>query len=298
MISNRHQQDQQQPHDDDEDHQQQQQQRNTNQFPWKLHQVLSDAENNGEDAVISWLPDGKAFCIHNRERFLATIMKTYFSQTKFKSFQRQMNLWGFQKVPKAERRQKDSYFHRYFVKGQPDLCRKMIRQRIKGSKLPHLLLQQHQQQQRQQAASILAKSSSAGPKPSSPASSAITTDQSATLRFLKSLVNEPARRMSEVSTQSLAATSLGGYGGATTMLSSLGALGAIGSSVGVASAPGLLGVGDDIASILVAEKIARADALRIETLTRATQADALRASVERELLVQAVLAGSSTLHRL
>jgi hypothetical protein len=60
-----------------------------NQFPWKLYDMLETAEKRGEEYVISWIREGTAFKVHNREVFIEEYMKKQFNQTKFKSFQRQ-----------------------------------------------------------------------------------------------------------------------------------------------------------------------------------------------------------------
>jgi hypothetical protein len=60
-----------------------------NQFPWKLYDMLETAERRGEEHVISWIRDGSAFKVHNREIFIEEYMKKQFNQTKYKSFQRQ-----------------------------------------------------------------------------------------------------------------------------------------------------------------------------------------------------------------
>jgi HSF-type DNA-binding len=69
--------------------QQQQQQGHTVLFPWKLHEMLTCAENEGKDDVVSWLPDGAAFKVHNVTDFVSKMLPSYFKQTKYKSFQRQ-----------------------------------------------------------------------------------------------------------------------------------------------------------------------------------------------------------------
>jgi len=57
-------------------------------FPWKLHIVLEESERQGFDDVISWQGD-KAFKVHEPKKFEDSIMKEYFNQTQYKSFQRQ-----------------------------------------------------------------------------------------------------------------------------------------------------------------------------------------------------------------
>ena len=44
------------------------------QFPITLHHLLSDASIQGFDDVISWLPGGTAFKIHDPKRFTEEIM--------------------------------------------------------------------------------------------------------------------------------------------------------------------------------------------------------------------------------
>jgi hypothetical protein len=70
-------------------------------FPWALHSLLDDAEKEGFDCTISWKPSGMAFKVHNRERFMNEVLPRYFRQTKFKSFVRQLNLWGFSCIDQA-----------------------------------------------------------------------------------------------------------------------------------------------------------------------------------------------------
>jgi hypothetical protein len=44
-------------------------------FPWKLHDMLNDMDRNGCDHVVSWLPSGCAFKVHDPELFVASISK-------------------------------------------------------------------------------------------------------------------------------------------------------------------------------------------------------------------------------
>jgi hypothetical protein len=49
--------------------------------------MLDDTDENekGFQHIVSWLPDGKGFRIHDEEAILP-LLKLYFNQTKFKSF--------------------------------------------------------------------------------------------------------------------------------------------------------------------------------------------------------------------
>jgi hypothetical protein len=93
------------------------------QFPWKLHQMLNLAEQNQKSDIISWLPGGNGFKVHKKDRFCFEIMPGYFASQKYKTFQRSLNLWGFESVAKGPKR--GACYHQFFVKGHPELCHNM-----------------------------------------------------------------------------------------------------------------------------------------------------------------------------
>jgi len=101
------------------------------QFPWKLHDLLEQVEKDGMSHIISWLPGGKAFKVHKKEEFCYKIMPHYFSSNKYKTWQRSLNLWGFESVVRGP--DKGACHHRAFIRGHPDLCKNMTRVKIKGS---------------------------------------------------------------------------------------------------------------------------------------------------------------------
>jgi hypothetical protein len=100
-------------------------------FPQKLHRCLEETQKNGQWHVISWLPDGKFFKIHDKEEFIRSIMPAFFDLTKYKSFQRNLNLWGFMTVPKGP--EKGKCCNPYFLRGFPLYCKAMKRVTIKGN---------------------------------------------------------------------------------------------------------------------------------------------------------------------
>lgn len=59
-------------------------------FPWKLHLLL---QQNKDASIVSWMPDGKSFLIHNKDRFSNELLPEFFGTTNFKTFQRNLNLW-------------------------------------------------------------------------------------------------------------------------------------------------------------------------------------------------------------
>jgi HSF-type DNA-binding len=56
----------------------------------------------------------------------------WFSQTKFASFQRQLNLYGFRRMTTGK--DKGAYFHEHFLRGMRQRVQQMTRQKIKGIK--------------------------------------------------------------------------------------------------------------------------------------------------------------------
>lgn len=63
-------------------------------FPLKFHRVLEEIEQEGLDSIISWVSHGRAIKIHNPSMFVTDVMPRFFSQSKYTSFQRQLNLYG------------------------------------------------------------------------------------------------------------------------------------------------------------------------------------------------------------
>jgi len=99
-------------------------------FPLKLHRILDDAAEKEYEDIISWVPANNGFKVHKPLEFDSKIMPQYFNKTKYKSFQRQLNIWGFERVNHGN--DKGAYLHTLFVRGKPKLCNGMKRTKIKG----------------------------------------------------------------------------------------------------------------------------------------------------------------------
>merc|ERR1719206_1014615 len=39
-------------------------------FPWRLHQILDDMDESGDTSIVSWMPDGRHFHVHNPTLFV------------------------------------------------------------------------------------------------------------------------------------------------------------------------------------------------------------------------------------
>eukprot|EP00980_Cylindrotheca_fusiformis_P028162 scaffold22583_cov106-Cylindrotheca_fusiformis.AAC.33 len=92
-------------------------------FPCKVYEMLEAAEQQGHEDIVSWNKDGTGFTVHNKELFTKQIIPMYFNQTKYKSFQRQLSLYGFQRITGGEN--KGLRYHEKLRRGERDLCRSM-----------------------------------------------------------------------------------------------------------------------------------------------------------------------------
>jgi len=92
-------------------------------FPSKLYEILSSPD--ADASIISWLPHGMAWKVHDSERFEKEIIPKHFKQTKFSSFTRQVNGWGFKRICKGE--DKGGFYHTLFIKDKPELMRQIRR---------------------------------------------------------------------------------------------------------------------------------------------------------------------------
>jgi hypothetical protein len=69
-------------------------------FPYKLYHLLeslggSFSNDEAAAASIMWLSHGRAFIIRDETLFISKVVPAYFKQTKMRSFNRQVLLWGF-----------------------------------------------------------------------------------------------------------------------------------------------------------------------------------------------------------
>ena len=104
-------------------------------FPSKLHHILSDPEYQH---VISWMPHGRAWKIHNKDLLVSEVVPRYFVQSKYQSFARQLNGWGFKRLQQAGN-DFNAYYHECFLRGMPQLA--LLMKRVtpnQGRLLPHV----------------------------------------------------------------------------------------------------------------------------------------------------------------
>ncbi|KDR69299.1 hypothetical protein GALMADRAFT_77741 [Galerina marginata CBS 339.88] len=95
-------------------------------FLQKLYEMVNDP-NNAE--LIRWSDAGDSFFVLDHERFAHEVLGRWFKHRNFSSFVRQLNMYGFHKIPHLQqgvlKSDTDTEFwnfaHANFHRGQPDL---------------------------------------------------------------------------------------------------------------------------------------------------------------------------------
>ncbi|KNE58007.1 hypothetical protein AMAG_04835 [Allomyces macrogynus ATCC 38327] len=105
-------------------------QRNTPQFLNKLYAMVSAPEHND---LIHWSESGTSFIVMNAEELAKRVLPRYYKHANFASFQRQLNMYHFAKIPSiinltpadgaggTKAPVPEEFSHEYFIRGQPDL---------------------------------------------------------------------------------------------------------------------------------------------------------------------------------
>jgi len=117
-------------------------------FPVKVYEMLENAEKKQFSHIVSWNENGTGFMVHDKDHFTKEIVPHYFNLTKYKSFQRQLSLYGFQRVTVGPN--KGLRYHEKLRKGELALVRQMKPVGYKPRNLSRLLEQKRQKQQQQQ----------------------------------------------------------------------------------------------------------------------------------------------------
>ena len=94
-----------------------------------MHAILT---NPALADVIGWAPHGRSWRILKPRDFEIRVLPKYFEHSKFSSFVRQANGWGFRRM--SEGYEKNAYYHEYFLRAMPWLCKKMRRPKVAEKK--------------------------------------------------------------------------------------------------------------------------------------------------------------------
>ncbi|ETO63637.1 hypothetical protein F442_18505 [Phytophthora nicotianae P10297] len=93
-------------------------------FLKSLRQML-DSEN---PAILRWMPDGKAFEIHDMDAMMRLVLPKYFKHGKYTSFQRQLNYFSFRKWTKSKA-VVCTFSNPFFQRDQPALTWRITRKK-------------------------------------------------------------------------------------------------------------------------------------------------------------------------
>lgn len=97
------------------------------QFPFRLHNMLDDAERSGHAHIVSWCPGGDSFKIHKPAK-LINVLQKYFRQSKFKSFLRQLQGYNFKRITRGK--DQGVVSHPLFLRGRRSVSTLMRRKRV------------------------------------------------------------------------------------------------------------------------------------------------------------------------
>ncbi|KAH3666913.1 hypothetical protein OGAPHI_003363 [Ogataea philodendri] len=101
-------------------------------FVMKLWNMVNDSQNA---KYISWLPDGKAFQVSDRESFMRHVLPKYFKHNNFASFVRQLNMYGWHKIQDvnsgslAQSEEVWQFENPNFIRGKENLLDNIVRNR-------------------------------------------------------------------------------------------------------------------------------------------------------------------------
>ena len=95
-----------------------------------VRQMLKEAEEEGNEDIVSWMPHGLAFMVYDSKDFEKDIMPRYFKTKKVGHFSDALRIWGFARL-KQKSQDKGAYYHKYFVRGDASLSRHQSRQQMK-----------------------------------------------------------------------------------------------------------------------------------------------------------------------
>jgi hypothetical protein len=77
-------------------------------FPCRLLEMIKwckseQADKEGVSLLICWSPNGKYFTINDQEKLSKHVLRRFFKDSKFDSFQRKLYRWGFKQITSSKR---------------------------------------------------------------------------------------------------------------------------------------------------------------------------------------------------
>jgi len=62
------------------------------------HQLMEILDDESTSHIITWLPSGNGFIVRRKEELASEVLHKYFKETKYASFTRRLNRWGFIRI--------------------------------------------------------------------------------------------------------------------------------------------------------------------------------------------------------
>lgn len=97
-------------------------------FPQRLMAILSDSSLSD---VICWLPHGRSFAVIRPDALVERVLSLFLpdprSSTKYASFTRKLNRWGFRQATRGP--ETGAFNHPLFRRDQPELCLDLVCQK-------------------------------------------------------------------------------------------------------------------------------------------------------------------------
>ena len=101
-------------------------------FPVKIMILIEECERQGKTDIVAWNSNGRAFKVWDHVRFENEILPLYLESSKYSSFLRQLNLYGFRGCSGGA--DKGNYYHPKFLRGLPWIATKIQRTKVNGPK--------------------------------------------------------------------------------------------------------------------------------------------------------------------
>jgi len=106
-------------------------------FLSKLWQLVNDKNNEN---LVSWSVSGQSFVIFDQVQFAKLVLPNYFKHQKINSFIRQLNMYGFKKVPNltegtlhSMENESIEFANEFFIRNHHELMQKIKRKETKRS---------------------------------------------------------------------------------------------------------------------------------------------------------------------
>jgi hypothetical protein len=93
--------------------------------------------DEGTDQYICWSPSGTSFLVPNQDEFSKEVLPRFFKHNNFTSFIRQLNMYGFHKIPSVQQGSLLSgqqpeileFANEYFIRDRPELLVNVVRRK-------------------------------------------------------------------------------------------------------------------------------------------------------------------------